>query len=153
MQVGLQSFLQRVLPPNETPSPPRDPQKGSQNEPKCPKMEALGGSILSLFEVIWGALEGHWATLGGVFFGGGEKKSQIVPFWRPKSPKDDQNGSQKEANIVQKMIGKSIEISWLFLSLFFADVGPSLMPKWSQSERKVDATTDMNTKRPQALKS
>ena len=53
LQVGLPSFLQRVLPPNETPFPTKRPSEGhpkmSQN---APKMGSLGGS--------WGPLWPTW---------------------------------------------------------------------------------------------
>ena len=39
----------------------------------------------------------------------------------------------------------------VFVALL-GDFGPMCMPKWSQSGTKVDAKTDMNTKRPQSLK-
>ena len=55
LQVGLQSFLQRVLPPNETPSPEvtpkgtRNAQNDSPNDRTSSKMKCWGAS---------------WATLG-----------------------------------------------------------------------------------------
>ena len=36
--------------------------------------------ILSLFEVILGAVEGHWATLGAFFSGVGEKVEKNAPL-------------------------------------------------------------------------
>ena len=56
--------------------------------------------ILSLFEVILGALEGHWATFGVFCSDVGKKAKKNAPLWGPKWPKGVQNGSQKGAEIV-----------------------------------------------------
>ena len=39
-----------------------------------------------------------------------------------------------------------------FLIAVLVDFAPILMPKWSQVPTKVEAKTDLNTKRPQSLK-
>ena len=67
--------------------------KMSQNAPKWGPWGGVLRVISSLFEIILGALEGHWATLGVFFSEVGEKVEQNAPLWRPKWPKGDQNGS------------------------------------------------------------
>ena len=77
--------------------------------------------ILSLWEVILGAWKGIWATFGVLFRVRGKKHKKNAPFGRPKWPKGDQNGSQKGAKIVQKSIGKSIEISMVVFVTLLVD--------------------------------
>jgi len=54
--------------------------------------------------------------------------------------------------MIKKSIKKSIKHLMSFLIAVLVDFAPILMPKWSQVPTKVEAKTDLNTKRPQSLK-
>ena len=70
--------------------------------------------ILSLFEVILGALEGHWATFG-VFFRVWEKMFRLGGQSGPKGTKMD---PRRELKSSKNRSGNRSEFRWLFLSPF-----------------------------------
>ena len=130
----------------------------------------LGGVLGVIFRlwavilgIILGASGGHFEGLGrslgaflDVFSRVGKKRGftqlALCTFRAQSGPKGAKMGPKMEPKSSKHRSKNQSTFRWLFLSPFFVDVGPLLMPKWSQSGTKVDAKTDMNAKRPQSLK-
>ena len=76
--------------------------------------------ILSLFEVILGALEGHWATFGVFFFPGvGKKAPNSFRFGGQSGPKGTKMDPRRELKSSQNRSGNRSKFRWLFLSPFW----------------------------------
>ena len=73
---------------------------------------------LSLFEVILGALEGHWATFGVFFSDVGKKAKKTFRFGSQSGPKGSKMDPRRELKSSPNRSKNRSKFRWLFLSPF-----------------------------------
>ena len=79
--------------------------------------------ILSLFEVILGALEGHWATFGVFCSDVGKKTKKTLRFGGQSGPKGSKMDPRRELKSSKNRSENRSKFRWLFLSPFWWILG------------------------------